>query len=451
MRKILFVSAGVFLIFASFTYGVFSMHRQNTAFKILKYLVQQKRALFADTDEQARYGIWHQARDVRRFSKEQQKAIEKVSALPYLKGYNPAPDLENVTVHAKEAAYPGLNFVVSADEPKAFLMDMEGKILHVWHKAFEEVWPNPENFNAPDIWKTYWRRAYPLENGGLLAIYMDHGLIRLDKDSNLLWSYKGRCHHDQFVDEDGNIYVLTRKLNKEHPLELESELRNGPIVEDYITVLSPSGEEIKSISVLDCFLNSEYAPYVEHIKVVPDILHANTIEPIDGSLADQMPMFKEGHILISLREIHAIAVIDPERRKVTWALTGMWKYQHEPRLLEDGNILLFDNRGHQGKSKAIEVDPMTQEVVWTFKGNPPETFYSREAGTLDRLPNGNTLIVESEYGRAFEVTPGGKIVWEFYNPNRAGEDDELIAALYEVVRVEPEEFDWATKDIRQEK
>lgn len=431
-------------MFASFTYGVFSMHRQNTAFKILKYLVEQKRALFADTDDQDRYGIWHQARDVSRLSKKQQKALEKVSALPYLKGYNPAPDMENVTVHVEEAAYPGLNFVVSADEPKAFLMDMEGNILHVWHKAFEEVWPNVDDFKAPDIWKTYWRRAYPLDNGELLAMYMDHGLIRLDKDSNLLWAYKGRSHHDQFVDEDGNIYVLTRTLNRQHGLELESDLREGPIVEDHITVLSPAGEELKSISILDCFLNSEYAPLMEHIKVVSDILHTNTIEPIDGSLADTMPMFQEGHILISMREIHTIAVLDPEQQKVTWAITGMWKYQHEPRLLENGNILLFDNRGHQGKSKAIEFNPLTQEVVWTFKGNPPETFYSREAGSLDRLPNGNTLIVESEYGRAFEVTPAGKIVWEFYNPNRAGENNELIAALYDVVRVEPEKFDWLT-------
>jgi hypothetical protein len=36
----------------------------------------------------------------------------------------------------------------------------------------------------------------------------------------------------------------------------------------------------------------------------------------------------------------------------------------------------------------------------------------------DRLPNGNTLIVESDAGRAFEVTAEGEIVWEFLNPDR---------------------------------
>jgi hypothetical protein len=53
------------------------------------------------------------------------------------------------------------------------------------------------------------------------------------------------------------------------------------------------------------------------------------------------------------------------------------------------------------------------------------------------------LITESDAGRAFEVTRAGEIVWEFYNPHRAGDDGEYIATLFEVVRL-PESFpvDW---------
>jgi len=53
------------------------------------------------------------------------------------------------------------------------------------------------------------------------------------------------------------------------------------------------------------------------------------------------------------------------------------------------------------------------------------------------LPNGNTLITESQGRRALEVTPEKKIVWEFLNPHRAGEQEELIAVLMEVTRIEP--------------
>jgi len=66
------------------------------------------------------------------------------------------------------------------------------------------------------------------------------------------------------------------------------------------------------------------------------------------------------------------------------------------------------------------------------------------------LPNGNTLITESENGKAFEVTPEGKIVWEFFNPHRAGDNNELIAALYDVVRYDQNQFDWLALDAKLE-
>jgi hypothetical protein len=52
------------------------------------------------------------------------------------------------------------------------------------------------------------------------------------------------------------------------------------------------------------------------------------------------------------------------------------------------------------------------------------------------LPNGNTLITEPDPSRAFEVTPEKDIVWEYVNPHRAGENNELIATLFDVVRFE---------------
>jgi hypothetical protein len=37
-------------------------------------------------------------------------------------------------------------------------------------------------------------------------------------------------------------------------------------------------------------------------------------------------------------------------------------------------------------------------------------------GNAQCLPNGNTLITESSFGRFFEVTKEGEIVWEYINP-----------------------------------
>ena len=66
-------------------------------------------------------------------------------------------------------------------------------------------------------------------------------------------------------------------------------------------------------------------------------------------------------------------------------------------------------------------------------------FYSRYISGQERQPNGNTLITESEAGRAVEITPEGQIVWQFHNPGRGGDQDQYIATLPEVLRL-PADF-----------
>jgi len=252
----------------------------------------------------------------------------------------------------------------------------------------------------------------------------------------LLWTYQGGCHHDLFVADNGNIYVLTQRTLTSH----EKLKLTGPIMEDFITVLTPQGEEIKSVSLIECFLNSDYDLLLTSTRLRADGLHTNTIELLDGKMVDQAPMFERGHILVSVRNLNTIAVVDFEEEKVTWALSGMWKQQHKPTLLENGNLLLFDNLGHKGRSRVIEFNPLTQEIVWAYQGDHPDDFFSRFSGSNQRLPNGNTLITESDNGRAFEVTPGNKIVWEFKNPHRVGSGDKLIGVIFEMVRIAPEKL-----------
>ena len=65
---------------------------------------------------------------------------------------------------------------------------------------------------------------------------------------------------------------------------------------------------------------------------------------------------------------------------------------------------------------------------------PPEAFFSEWRGGAQRFDNGNTLITESETGRAFEVTADGEIVWEFWNPEIV---DGKRKRIYRFRRVPP--------------
>ena len=108
--------------------------------------------------------------------------------------------------------------------------------------------------------------------------------------------------------------------------------------------------------------------------------------------------------------------------------------------LDSGRMLLFDNnRKALRRSSVLEFDPLTGEVFWSYQADEEDVFFSQSCGAAQRLPNGNTLVTESDYGRAFELTPEKEIVWEYHNPARAGDEGELVATLFEVIRLEESE------------
>jgi len=368
---------------------------------------------------------------------EQREERERLLSIGYLSGTAEAPEVSGVTIFDEDRAADGLNFFVSGHGPEATLMTMDGEVLHTWRRDFRSVWPDHE-VPKTEFETQFWRRAHLYENGDVLAIFDWLGMVRIDRDSNLIWAYPGDSHHDLFVADDGTIYVLDQEA-----LVLPRIDEDHVVLDNSIAVLAPDGTVGRRVSILEAFENSPYAPILERGPDYGDILHANAIEVLDGSLSEMSPAFRAGNVLICVRALETIAVVDLDLERVVWALAGRWQAQHQSTVIPGGRMLLFNNEAGDGVSEVIEFDPFTQEVHWSYRGGPVTPFYSGTCGSNQRLPNGNTLITETDNGRAFEVTPGCEIVWEFVNPHRAGADDELIASLFEVVRL-PADFplDW---------
>ena len=202
-------------------------------------------------------------------------------------------------------------------------------------------------------------------------------------------------------------------------------------------MLSPDGEEQRRISMIDALKGSEFEEdWSQRIHLGGDLFHTNSIEILDGRLADKNPAFRAGNILLSMLLLDLVCIVDPDEGRVVWGKVGPYELQHDPQELDNGLVMIFDNQGAGPEaSRILEMDPATWETVWSYEGTEEEPFFSQTCGLAQRLPNGNTLITESDFGRAFEVTRGGDVVWEFYNPHRAGENDRYIATLMEVVRL----------------
>ena len=394
-----------------------------------------------ETDFRGRWHVFRRAgvvTQVEEARRELAENMEQILALGYVDGSMPAPGAANLVYYDRNAAYPGYNIYSSGHAADVTLMDMECRVLHVWQKSFAEIWPNVPPEERP---RSRWfvRRFHVFPNGDILLLFRDCGLVKLNSHSEILWVYSGKVHHDLFVGEKGTIHVLLAEDHVVSRVNAKEKVR-----EDFIVTLDANGQEVSRFSLLGALEASPYRTLMQYMPKERDLFHTNTLELLDGRLANRCEAFAAGNFLISIWTLDTIAVVDPSAKQITWAQCGLWRKQHQPTVLDNGNLLVFDNLGYDGYSQVIELDPFSQEIAWTYHGTPPEAFLTTTCGSCQRLPNGNTLVTESDNGRAMEITPDKRTVWEFINPNRAGKGGFFIATLFEVIRL-PQDFpiEWA--------
>ena len=145
----------------------------------------------------------------------------------------------------------------------------------------------------------------------------------------------------------------------------------------------------------------------------------------------------DSNILVSNRRSSEVIKIDRNNGDVIWYFGGPnnefsitndpyngFSRQHDVRRIENGNILLFDNgNGHDPSiSRAVEYEldesEKTADLVWDF--SHPEGYVGLAMGSVQRLPNNNTLI---NWGRLLnqgavitEVDYDKNIVFEIQYP-----------------------------------
>jgi hypothetical protein len=101
-----------------------------------------------------------------------------------------------------------------------------------------------------------------------------------------------------------------------------------------------------------------------------------------------------------------------------------------------GHVLVFNNGGGRPDGSYSSVDEIVlpvdsqgnytcepgkpfapRDIVWSYSAPKKEEFFAFIMAGANRLPNGHTLICESLSGTIFEVTPDGKTVWKYANPD----------------------------------
>ena len=314
-----------------------------------------------------------------------------------------------VVLYDTERAWPGYN-VYTNDVNEAYLCDLEGRRLHTWrmHRATQL-----ETFEL-------------LPDGGIVAVSSQQLLVRLDLDSNVVWWHRMPVHHDVRRNPDGSFLV---------PYSGPGRPYKGRRVRfDGIHRISADGDVLESWFSWDHLAELQALHEPTRLDVPPvegedigllEYYHLNSVERLPQSeLGQRDARFREGNLLICLRNADLICILDAETKAVVWSWgVGELQLPHMPTLLENGHILIFDNGPWRKYSRVVELDPLrgeSGEIVWSYEGTPRESFFSEWRGSSQRLPNGNTLICEAERGHVFEVDPAGEVVWDFWNPEVEG-------------------------------
>jgi hypothetical protein len=179
---------------------------------------------------------------------------------------------------------------------------------------------------------------------------------------------------------------------------------------------------------------------LQRLRALPgkpcDVLHTNTLEILNDHPEG---IWKQGDLLICLRELNTVAVVDPAGRDVRWSwgaeeLSG----PHQPSMLPDGFLLIFDNGVDARRTRLLVINPVTKEIVWRWSAQPPESFFCPLAGGCERLANGNLLVTNSAGGGAFELTMNGEIMWRLTLPVSVYGAERGRVSIYRMSAVDAE-------------
>jgi hypothetical protein len=293
-----------------------------------------------------------------------------------------------------------------------YLIDLTGKVVHTWRMPY-----------PPGSYGYLTDRGTLLYNGKIpndtflgRSPFKGGSVLEADWHGRILWELRQpNHHHDGRLLKNGNVLFLCATELPEHIARRIQGGRagtevNGKIWADYILETTKQGQTVWEWRTWEHLDPAEF-----RITAVQD----NRSEWTHGNAIVEL---SNGNLLVSFRNISTVIEIDRQSGGVVWKLAAPpLSGQHAPEPLANGNLLIFDNGPHRLDqtfpfSRVIEVNRVTNQIVWKYQEAFPPNFYSARISNAQRLPNGNTLINEGLFGRFFEVTSSGEVTWEYVNP-----------------------------------
>jgi hypothetical protein len=315
----------------------------------------------------------------------------------------------------RDRAFPGFTlFAPLSGDGTVYLIDIDGNVVHTWEMPYP-----PGNYGYLTERGTLFYNGKVSEQSDRFICrqpWRGGAVLETDWNGRVLWELRQPDHHHDGIRlGNGNVMLICLAQLPQHLISkvkggLAGSEHNGEMYADYLVEMTTNGQ-----------LVWEWRTW-EHLDPETDCITAVQDYRAEWTHANGVAELTNGNIVLSFRNISTVIIIDRKTSKIIWKLGAPpLSGQHAPTPLPNGNLLLFDNGPHRLDhtmpfSRVLEVELVTKQIVWQYQERREPEFFSPRISNAQRLPNGNTLVCEGDFGRLFEVTRDGALVWEYVNP-----------------------------------
>ena len=296
----------------------------------------------------------------------------------------------DITVYDPSKVFHGYTLFAPMSTNDAFLIDMEGNIVHHWKTPFP---PAQHGRLLPNGNLLFWPQKGKEPKIPVGGVGSDR--VELDWDGNVVWRHEDDViNHDFQRLENGNTlfnrYVrVPDKIAKKVKGGVPDSEAEGQIFGSALREVDRDGK-----TVWEWFM-------YEHMDPEKDAQCPLCPRSIWGYI-NSVGLTRDGNILCTFRFENCVAKIEKKTGNVIWRWGSEFyrppalchrdrKRQYPPLPTARIGRAPKEGRTELAYSRLVEVNPKTNEVVWEYHDPNVFNFYSSICGGAQRLPNGNTL------------------------------------------------------------
>ena len=387
--------------------------------------------------------------------------------------YSPRGEERSVGLLLNEpGAALGYTLFTGSRNGDVFLLDPLGRVAHVWH--IDTVLSHAKLLDNGNLLANVWNTVLEFDADAnilwqYVGIRLHHDFLKMPNGNILMLGKKHKTREQVIAAGANPEFVSEHELEYDYLVEVRPAGVSGGevvwewstwdhLVQDFDPTKPNYGAIAEHPELIDLnFLLESISEHRQRARA--DWLHTNSV--------DYNPALDQ--IMLSPRHFSELWIIDhsattEEARGHSGGNSGMggdllyrwgnprayghgdardqrlfWQHQTHwipPGLPGEGNILVFNNGWEFPGSERFysSIDEFAPPVdgyryrralnfpyppaalEWTYAAEPRSDFYAPIISGVQRLPNGNTLVVDGTAGTIFQAAPDGRIAWKYVAP-----------------------------------